>query len=77
MPGKLSHRNEVIVLGNIIDSVIVCVCSVQVCKVVCPWSMDVICLITHPPYMNKEYSKEMVEFISKLCLDNAILPSYR
>ena len=77
MPGKLPQRNEVIVFGNIIDNVIECVCAVQVCKVVCPWTMDVVCLITNPPYTHKEYTNEMVNFISEICLDNAILPSYR
>jgi len=77
MPGKLPQRNEITVFGNMIDSEIECICAVSICKVVCPWTLDVISLITHPPYNNKEYTTEMFEFISELCLSNAILPSYR
>jgi len=76
MPGKLPQRNEIMVFGDFVDGQLECVAAVQTCKVICPWVMDVICLITHPPYMNQEYTNNMFDFISDLCLTNAILPNY-
>lgn len=76
MPGKLPQRNEVMVFGDFVDGQLECIAAVQVCKVICPWTMDVICILTHPPYMNQEYTNSMFDFISGLCLTNAILPNY-
>ena len=75
MPGQKPHRNELLAYGHFVDGRIESTCGVGVCKVLCPWEMEVLALVNSPK-MNKEAIETMLSFISEMCKDNACLPSF-
>jgi len=75
MPGKKPHRNELLAYGYFVDGRIESTCGVGVCKVLCPWELEVLALVNSPK-MNKEAIETMLLFICEMCKDNACLPSF-
>lgn len=75
MPGKMPHRFEYVLFGELVDGVIESISACYTTKVTCPWEMDVI-LISQCPTFSDEKTSNMVEFITDACQQLACLPNF-
>lgn len=87
MPSSSSHENsgvttnkmrqEYICYGEYVNGMVESIVGLRLRKAILPMEFDIYVLLTYPNPMVDHRISTLIDFITELCKDNAILPNYK